>query len=103
MTPEEEKKPESEVDEYSGSRSPRFSKSSRDDGIPQIMKTNATPKPSRSPTPNAVASTHVTATHTEQKLLIVSNNSVGTSISASSELIDQNQLLSPMPNVGLIQ
>ena len=68
-------------------------------GMPQIMQTGATPRSSRSPTP--LQTDQTTGVITEQKLLIVSNNSVGNSSvsAASSEVIDKDHLLSPMTQV----
>ena len=67
-------------------------------GMPKILQTGATPGASRSQSPNPADGTMVT----EQKLLIVSNNSVGNSSvsAASSEVIDKDHLLSPMPTVS---
>ena len=67
--------------------------------MPQIMQTGATPRSSRSPTP--LQTDQTTGIITEQKLLIVSNNSVGNSSvsAASSEVIDKDHLLSPMTQV----
>ena len=64
--------------------------------MPQIMQTGATPRSSRSPTPLQTTD-QTTGVITEQKLLIVSNNSVGNSSvsAASSEVIDKDHLLSP--------
>lgn len=69
-------------------------------GMPQIMQTGATPRSSRSPTPLQTTD-QTTGVITEQKLLIVSNNSVGNSSvsAASSEVIDKDHLLSPMTQV----
>ena len=68
--------------------------------MPQIMQTGATPRSSRSPTPLQTTD-QTTGVITEQKLLIVSNNSVGNSSvsAASSEVIDKDHLLSPMTQV----
>ena len=64
------------------------------------MQTGATPRSSRSPTPLQTTD-QTTGVITEQKLLIVSNNSVGNSSvsAASSEVIDKDHLLSPMTQV----
>ena len=70
--------------------------------MPRIMHTGATPGNSRSPTPSATNNAGNTSTTlpptalglTEQKMLIVSNNSVGTT--SSEVALDKDRLLSPV-------
>ena len=68
--------------------------------MPRIMHTGATPKNSRSPTPSATSrlgtsTTNIAPQPSEQKMLIVSNNSVGGTPS-SEVALDKDRLLSPV-------